>query len=145
MKTLHTLFALVLLASCGGEDEKTSDIETSVSTTETVENQEKIDSISVDEQITQPGLFQEYHPNGALKMEGKHDENGLRTGLWISYYENGIKWSESYYIKGKKSGHSLSFFPNGAVRYVGEYLDDQKVGTWKFYDENGELTNEETF
>ena len=70
------------------------------------------------------GDHREYHPNGQLKIEGQYDMNSLRTGLWVSYYENGIKWSESYYSAGKRDGHTLSFFPNGKPRYIGEYKND---------------------
>ena len=78
-------------------------------------------------------------------MEGKLNANGNRDGLWISYYENGTKWSESYYDDGSREGHSLSFFPSGQTRYIGEYKNDKKIGVWKFYDEDGELFKEETF
>lgn len=87
----------------------------------------------------------EYHPNGNIKMEGRLNEKGQRDGLWISYYENGTKWSESYYVDGLRDGHNLSFFPNGRIRYVGEYKNDKKVGTWKFYNEDGSFATEETY
>lgn len=99
---------------------------------------------SVVPQIT-PGEYVEYHPNGAVKIKGVHNKNMQREGLWTSYYENGIKWSESYYSNGKRDGHSLTFFPNGGVRYLGEYKDDIKIGTWTFYDETGKVVKEEKY
>lgn len=81
--------------------------------------------------------YQEFYPNGAVKIEGNLNDNKERNGLWISYYENGVKWSESYYINGAKNGHSITFYPNGKVRYMGEYKDNNQIGTWYFYNENG--------
>lgn len=89
--------------------------------------------------------YQEFYDNGNLKIEGDYDENDARHGLWNSYYENGLKWSESFYAHGLKSGHSITFYPNGKVRYVGEYKNDAKVGHWQFYDEEGTLISEENY
>lgn len=87
--------------------------------------------------------YQEFHETGELKIEGNFDENEERHGLWVSYYEGGIKWSESNYSHGKRLGHSITFFPNGRVRYVGEYADDKQIGHWTFYNEEGDVVNEE--
>ncbi|MBD3636150.1 MAG: hypothetical protein HUJ25_02320 [Crocinitomicaceae bacterium] len=141
MKYFYFLFILAILSSCndnGNESESDSVVSTEspdTSSTNVAPNSEQSD----------PSKTVEYFPNGQVKMEGKINENGNREGLWIAYYETGVKWSESYYIDGKRDGHSLSFYPNGQVRYVGEYKNDIKVGTWTFYDEEGNLVNEETF
>jgi antitoxin component YwqK of YwqJK toxin-antitoxin module len=146
MKKLLIIPVLIVFTACS-EDNANTEVEIETTAPEVAVDSTDKTEVEVTQNPVQnePGLFQEFYPNGALKMEGKNDENGLRNGLWIAYYENGKKWSESYYVKGKKSGHSLSFYPNGNVRYVGEYLNDEKIGTWKFYDENGDLSNEETF
>lgn len=89
--------------------------------------------------------YEEFYEGGALKIEGDFDENQKRNGLWISYYEDGTKWSESFYVHGLKDGHSVTFYPNGSVRYVGEYKDDIQTGNWRFFDESGELAREENY
>jgi len=96
-------------------------------------------------EISDPSVYTEYHENGQLKIEGNFDDNGLRTGRWISYYENGLTWSESYYVAGKKDGHSVTFFPNGKVRYIGEYKNDEKIGRWTFKDEEGNVVDEKSY
>jgi len=131
------LLPIIFMVSCSDETSKNTENTTDISDIEAVEE--------VIADPNAPGDFEEYYPNGALKMKGKNNSNGEREGLWISYYDNGIKWSESYYDNGIKNGHSLTFFPNGGIRYVGEYKNDVKIGTWKFYDEAGELLNEEVF
>ena len=133
MRSIFFLSIIALLFSCKG-----SDIENSEST-------EKDTTVAITLDATSSDKTVEYHPNGNIKMEGNLNDDGLRQGLWIAYYENGTKWSESYYVDGIRDGHSLSFFPNGRVRYVGEYKNDIKVGTWKFYNEDGSLATEETY
>jgi antitoxin component YwqK of YwqJK toxin-antitoxin module len=95
--------------------------------------------------VIKPGEYVEYHPSGGIKIIGIYNDNLEREGLWISYYEDGTKWSEAYYSKGMREGHSLTFYPNGNIRYMGEYRDDKKTGTWTFYDENGKVTSEEKY
>lgn len=137
-KLLYILLFIATLYACS--DAKNNDnilIETTIDS-EIVEDNVHENSIS-------PGEFVEYHPNGNIKMKGRYDSNKKRTGLWISYYDNNVKWSESYYVDGKRDGHSLTFFPNGGVRYRGEYKMEQKIGTWTFYNESGEVVKEEKY
>ena len=137
MRFIYFLSIIAFLISCkGSEEDSQNNTGSSVETDTTV---------LVTEDVTTSNKTVEYHPNGNIKMEGQLNEIGERDGLWIAYYEDGTKWSESYYINGIRDGHSLSFFPNGQVRYIGEYRNDEKVGTWKFYNEDGSLATEETF
>ncbi|MFT4600005.1 MAG: antitoxin component YwqK of YwqJK toxin-antitoxin module [Arenicella sp.] len=136
MKFLSSILFVLILCSCAEEVTETEDLSNNL-----------IEEVAIDTtpDPTAPGQFKEYFPNGALKIEGKNNAEGNRNGLWISYYDNGIKWSESYYDNGIRDGHSLTFFPNGGIRYIGEYKNDIKIGLWKFYDEAGELVKEEQF
>lgn len=127
-----------MIYSCSAETENDGDENPTTPSADTL-------SDNVQTVETNPNQHLEYHPNGALKIEGKLNDSGRRQGLWLSYYDNGIKWSESYYSNGDRDGHSITFFPNGAIRYVGEYKNDEKVGNWKFYDEEGNLVKEENF
>ena len=128
----------VFLFSCGVEKEDNTNvfpaIETSVS--EITPEQEP----EVEEPNGEPGTYKEFHEDGSLKIEGRLNKDSERTGLWISYYPDSTKWSESYYVKGKRDGHSVTFYETGGIRYVGEYRNDKQVGEWKFYDEKGEET-----
>ncbi|MFT5820584.1 MAG: antitoxin component YwqK of YwqJK toxin-antitoxin module [Crocinitomix sp.] len=95
--------------------------------------------------LTSDKDYQEFHATGELKIEGNYDDNQERHGLWVSYYETGIKWSESNYTHGNKHGHSITFYPTGKVRYLGEYANDKQVGHWTFYDEEGNIASEEDY
>ena len=130
--------------SCAGTEGDEIELESDVS--ETQEKTSTLDTVVENTVNTsEPGIYQEYHQNGQLKIEGLNNIYRNREGLWVSYYDDGTKWSENFYSNGIKSGHSVTFFPSGNVRYVGEYRNDERFGTWKFYDEQGNLTNEEKF
>jgi antitoxin component YwqK of YwqJK toxin-antitoxin module len=89
------------------------------------------------------GEFIEKYPNGNVKTEGWNNKEGNRDKTWYSYYENGVKWSESNYINGLKEGASKVYFENGKIRYSGFYTADKKSGHWIFYNEAGGIEKEE--
>lgn len=80
----------------------------------------------------------ETYDNGNLRIKGKK-VNGKREGLWVSYYQNGNKWSETTFEAGVKSGPTTTYYEDGMMRYTGQYENDLKTGTWKFYTEDGKL------
>ena len=86
--------------------------------------------------------YEEHYANGGLKIKGQNAK-GLRHGVWYSYYENGMKWSEEHYVGGKRNGLSVSYFPTGIFRYKGSFHNDERSGKWYFYDENGKIIKEE--
>lgn len=142
MKNLSFLFILIALivSSCSNDaginDESNTDLIDSTNKSQDLEvinpNPNKMD-------------YEEFYESGALKITGNYNELKQRSGVWTSFYENGTKWSESFYIDGIKEGHSITFFPNGKVRYIGEYKDDVKIGLWRFYSEDGTLNKEENY
>ena len=138
---LFYLLPLFLISSCQSNS--------SEGQSDTPEIQTVSEEVSTEDENQSPeqksGMYTEKYPNGQVKIEGMLNKKSERVGLWISYYENGVKWSESYYEKGLLNGHSVTFFPSGKIRYVGEYINDKKVGDWKFYDESGELSKTENF
>lgn len=82
--------------------------------------------------------YEELHPNGALKIRGQLLD-GERHGNWASFYDSGLKWSESVYYKGRLNGKTKAFYPNGMLRMTGTYIDDEKRGEWRFFDEEGAM------
>ncbi len=62
------------------------------------------------------GSFVDYHRNGGLLVKGVYDENGVKDGLFERFYENGNIYSS------------------------GNYIDNIQVGEWKFYNEDGSLS-----
>ncbi len=86
----------------------------------------------------------ELHPNGKVKIKGDIVKD-LKQGKWESFYENGIKWSESNYLFGKRNGPYKVFYPNGKLKIHGGYENDKKKGVWFFYNENGQFQKEINF
>lgn len=86
----------------------------------------------------------EVYDNGQVRIKGRMmGEN--RDGVWVSFYENGVKWSEENYYDGKLNGVSVNYYPSGIIRYRGSYIEDEKVGMWQFYSEDGILAKEVDF
>lgn len=93
-----------------------------------------------------PGIYREYYPGKRqLKIAGPLDAEDKRNGAWESYFENGQMNSTTYFIHGIKEGHSIVYHPNGTIHYVGEYKNDQKIGLWLTYNNQGELISEDSF
>lgn len=87
------------------------------------------------------GKYTEWYPgHKQVKITGRKNKNGDRTGIWKYYSERGVELSIVIYNDGIKDGHTVVKYPNGAVHYSGEYLNDKAIGIWKFYNEEGQLT-----
>lgn len=95
-------------------------------------------------QETKTGKFIEKYPNGSIKIKGDLVK-GLRQGLWESFFENGVKWSESTYLFGVREGAYKIFYPNGKLKIHGAYKNEIKSGIWYFYNENGQFEKEIDF
>jgi antitoxin component YwqK of YwqJK toxin-antitoxin module len=87
------------------------------------------------------GYYKEWYPGKKqLKYEGELNEKGAREGKWNFYSAKGNLQSFTFYVGGKKNGHSVVKYPNGKIHYYGQYQDDQMIGEWVTYDEKGRKT-----
>ncbi len=91
------------------------------------------------------GPFKMFNKSGIVLQEG-NKENGVEKGHWKYYYEDGkLRMEGSYiqlkeendFLRGYKNGPWKIYYPNGRIKAVGEYKSGEKIGVWKFYDENG--------
>lgn len=136
MKTnlfLTTTVALSFFA-CNGKTKKESEpIEKKTNVIErdfTFEN--KRDSVvTTGEQVI-------YHKNGVIEMRGMM-KNSKRDGVWKSWYESGLPWSETTFKDGKKNGKTATWYDNGNKRYEGFFTDDKESGRWTFWKEDGTI------
>lgn len=86
------------------------------------------------------GKYTEWYPGRKqIKMTGRKNKEGERSGIWKYFSEQGVELSVTVYTAGKKDGHIIVKRPSGVLSYVGEYEMDEPVGIWKMYNENGEL------
>ena len=67
----------------------------------------------------------------------KVDNQGKKQGLWISNFE-GIRM-EVYYKNGLQEGIYKTFYRNGKLNCIGEFQNDNPIGNWFCFDEQGHL------
>lgn len=92
------------------------------------------------------GIYTEYYPGRKkVKMRGAQDKNKVRDGKWVLLSPSGKEMSITFFEKGLREGHTIVKHPNGTINYVGEYLHNEQIGIWKFYDEKGKLIKEEDY
>lgn len=137
-------FTLTLLISCNDNTAVNNDIQVSSKhavldkpTESTVEKPVEMKGST--------GSFIERYDNGSLKTEGWRNTSGQRDGIWYAYYEHGPKWSELSYVNGIKEGESVVYYPDATVHYKGHYKNDEKVGSWTFYNEDGTVQSEKQY
>jgi len=129
MKNLKFIFLIALLFACSPSKKEVPE--------KSIENQLVVES---------GNEYTEYYEGKKqVKMHGYFNDKKERDGKWEYFSAQGVKLSLTFYENGKKNGFSVVFYPNGAQRYVGEYQNDQKIGEWKYYDQNGKLVQSKTF
>ena len=82
------------------------------------------------------GEYTDKYAGGIVKFKG-YFRFGQRHGTWMSFYPNGLKWSEMHYEKGMRHGPNQAFYMNGKIRYEGTYKNDFQDSVWTYYDSTG--------
>ncbi len=131
MKLFFYFITIALISSC--------------SLNETKEKPEYIQEKPTNTASSNTGIHKEYYPNGQLRITGELNNDGKKEGTWTSYFENGKKNSESVFKDGINNGYSMVWYPNGNIRYFGDYLEGRRSGSWTFYNEEGEVTKKESY
>lgn len=145
MKAKFTLLlVVVLLISCSRNDSENPEGNNEL-TKEVVESFENGQARS--EKYYEEGSLRLvkqvlYYPNGQIQQEGEF-KDGRRHGKWISYFENGNKWSLNSYDIGNLDGEYKTWYENGELNVEGYYTNGQPSGNWKYFDENGNLLKED--
>ena len=82
-----------------------------------------------------------HHDKAKTKVKERYfvDENGLRQGLYESFYENGRPDLKCTYKDDKLNGLYEEFFENDKPRERCTYKDGLKQGLYESFDENGQL------
>lgn len=87
-----------------------------------------------------------YHPNGKVQSEGEYDNNGLHSGYWKHYYEQGGLEREGTMSEDKEVGLWKTYHPNGQLQSKGQLSQyGTKIGTWESYDDSGKLIEAKRF
>jgi len=81
------------------------------------------------------GVYWKKNSKGEWIEKGSF-KNNEEDGAWTYYFTgadgNGIKTTVSF-SNGKKSGLEINYFKDGKVESQGNYIDDVRIGFWKFF------------
>ena len=81
-----------------------------------------------------------YSEHGDLIYDG-HWSAGSRTGEGTMYFSDG-SYYEGSFLRDKKDGFGLDFYPSGKQRYEGEFKADKEHGQGKLFSHDGTLIYE---
>ena len=96
---------------------------------------EKTNSVAKNTPIIED-YIERYETSNEVKVTGTL-KNGVRDGLWTAWHENGNVESEVTYIDGDRHGMMRTWYIDGELRYKGAYANNEKIGTWIYYDKAG--------
>ncbi len=92
----------------------------------------------------------DYYDNGKIKIVGTY-KDGKAHGLRTHYSEEGnitenyIFWNGKMIAKGdidkkgQRQGYWKEFYEDGGIKAEGKYMDNKRIGEWKYYHENGNI------
>ena len=84
------------------------------------------------------GEFKEFFEDGKLFQIATF-KNGDMKNIKV-FYENGnLKFEQN--LKDRK-GRYKGYYPNGQLEEEGEVFQGEKIGVWKYYNEEGKLSSE---
>ena len=86
------------------------------------------------------GLFEQFFPNGQIKYRGMYI-NGSAEGTHEDYMkEDSLERVVLNYKDNMYNGLYEQFYENGQLERRGNYFEDEEVGEWEYFDENGKKT-----
>jgi antitoxin component YwqK of YwqJK toxin-antitoxin module len=128
---VFSIFAIVSIATYSCDSEKNN-------SHEAIKKEELVE--------VKNGKYIEWYPGKKqIKFEGMVDKKGKRDGKWSFYSEKGTELSFTLFEHGIKQGFTVVKYPNGVIRYRGEYKNDEIVGVWTTYDPKGKMISEKDF
>lgn len=90
------------------------------------------------------GTTTTYYPSGKPKEQEHRDTSGS-LDRYSAYFEGGSKRIIISYKDGKRNGLMTEYNPNGTVKETGNYVNDKREGTFKFFDIRGQLITSRKF
>lgn len=84
--------------------------------------------------------------NAEIRKINQTDDQGLKQGLWHTYFDDGSVKSEVNYENDLKTGKEMQYFPDGNINIEMEWLAYEGSSTlhsgYKHYNNEGKLTME---
>jgi hypothetical protein len=90
-------------------------------------------------------VFAAWYGNGRARVRGQYDGEGLRTGTWRFWYEDGQLTREVDYDGGVRHRAFREWHPNGRAKTDGFYLDGERDGRWRRWDQTGHLVADSVY
>ena len=91
------------------------------------------------------GKVEDKHKNGKTSFVGQY-KNGMRSGEFITYFENGQIQKKENYLLGTLDGKIVEFYKDGKIKNSYKMLDGKiSDGLFKVYDEEGYVEKLEFF
>jgi len=91
------------------------------------------------------GNFVARYDNGRPRAAGDYDADGLRSGPWRFWYEDGHVAREVEYLEGIRERMAREWHPNGVLAAEGFYVGGEREGQWRWWDANGKLVGEAAY
>ncbi|GHT14494.1 hypothetical protein AGMMS4956_12400 [Bacteroidia bacterium] len=80
-----------------------------------------------------------YYPQSEQLYERRRFANGVPTGLYEQWDEQGRMQFEMMYKDGIQEGGVRYYYPNNQIRIEGQYQNNLRAGKWTFYDIHGKI------
>jgi MORN repeat variant len=81
--------------------------------------------------------FASYFDSGRPRTAGQYDADGLRSGTWHFWFEDGRPAREIDYRAGVRDGPVRQWYPAGGPAAEGRFLAGVREGLWRFWDPTG--------
>ncbi len=138
MKTLCLLLIPVSLIVFSCNSEKKEEVEqTSLTTKVNPEPELRTEIVKSGEM----DLLKTYYKNDQIRTQGNLFKE-QKEGKWVSFYEDGMPWSETWFNKGLKHGSTVVWHSNGRKFYEGRFENGKESGKWTYWDEQGVIVKE---
>jgi hypothetical protein len=94
-----------------------------------------------------PGISKAQHSTGDKNRTYYDDAKTKLKEVFMTKEYNVINPDDPAHpdVYSKKFGPYFYYYENGKLKISGEYKDDEKSGTWKYYDEKGTLIKTEKY
>ena len=102
------------------------------------------------EELVKLEVRTDYYPDGSVKVVGTY-KDGIPEGVRREYDEEG-NIQKSYIFRkgrivgegifteaGQRQGEWKEYYPDGSLKAIGSYHNDERIGQWKFYYQGGQL------
>jgi antitoxin component YwqK of YwqJK toxin-antitoxin module len=107
-------------------------------------------SVTLDDLVKRDDLYYEKFTDAPFngKVTGKEQgsfNNGVKDGVWVSYWGNGQLFEKGNYKNGKQEGAWVRYRETGQLRSKGDFKNGKLEGAWLAYFENGQLSDKSNY